>query len=89
MRLHHASKNTRYPASRQILESENIFVMGEERAVTPGYPPFEDCILNLMPTKIETETQLCRLIGNTPLQVDITLLHPCLRMSPKIPRRNT
>lgn len=62
--------------ARQILESENIFVMGEERALTQDIRSLRICILNLMPTKIETETQLCRLLGNTPLQVDITLMVP-------------
>lgn len=62
--------------AKEILESENIFVMGEKRAQTQDIRPLKIAILNLMPTKIETETQLCRLIGNTPLQVDITLLHP-------------
>jgi homoserine O-succinyltransferase len=62
--------------ARQILESENIFVMGEERALSQDIRPLKICILNLMPTKVETETQLCRLLGNTALQVDITLIHP-------------
>lgn len=62
--------------ARQILESENIFVMGENRAVHQDIRPLKICILNLMPTKVETETQLCRLLGNSPLQVDITLLQP-------------
>ncbi len=61
--------------AKEILESENIFVMGEGRALHQDIRPLKIAILNLMPTKIETETQLCRLIGNTPLQVDITLLH--------------
>ena len=62
--------------ARQTLESENIFVMDEDRALHQDIRPLKICILNLMPTKIETETQLCRLLGNTPLQVDITLIHP-------------
>jgi homoserine O-succinyltransferase len=62
--------------ARQVLESENIFVMGEERALTQDIRSLKICILNLMPTKIETETQLCRLLGNTALQVDITLMVP-------------
>jgi homoserine O-succinyltransferase/O-acetyltransferase len=60
--------------AKSILESENIFVMGEQRALTQDIRPLRIAILNLMPTKIETETQLCRLIGNSPLQVEITLL---------------
>jgi homoserine O-succinyltransferase/O-acetyltransferase len=62
--------------ARQILENENIFVMGEDRALHQDIRSLEICILNLMPTKIETETQLCRLLGNSPLQVEITLIHP-------------
>ena len=62
--------------ARQILENENIFVMGEDRAQHQDIRPLEICILNLMPTKIDTETQFCRLLGNSPLQVDITLIHP-------------
>ena len=61
------------PAAR-ILEGENIFVMTEERATTQDIRPLKIVILNLMPTKIETETQLLRLLGNSPLQVDIELL---------------
>ncbi len=60
--------------ARKILESENIFVMGEERAAHQDIRPMKVAILNLMPTKIATETQLLRLLGNSPLQVEITLL---------------
>jgi len=56
------------------LESENIFVMREGRATTQDIRPMKILILNLMPTKIETEIQLLRLLGNTPLQTDISLL---------------
>lgn len=62
--------------AKEILESENIFVMGEHRAQAQDIRPLKIIILNLMPTKIETETQILRLLGNSPLQVDITLLHP-------------
>ena len=68
------------PAAK-ILESENIFVMTEERAVTQDIRPLKIIILNLMPTKIETETQLLRLLGNTPLQVDIELLQTVTHVS--------
>lgn len=64
---------TRLPAY-DILTNENIFVMGERRAKTQNIRPLRIVILNLMPTKIETETQLLRLLGNTPLQVEVTLL---------------
>ncbi len=65
------------PASlpaRATLESENVFVMGEERAARQDIRPMRVAILNLMPTKIATETQILRLIGNSALQVDVTLL---------------
>jgi len=61
--------------ARVILESENIFVMGEERAAHQDIRPLKVAILNLMPTKIQTEIQLLRLLGNSALQVDVTLLH--------------
>ncbi len=64
---------TTLPA-RVILERENIFVMGRERAEHQDIRPLRVAILNLMPTKIQTETQLLRLLGNSPLQVEITLL---------------
>ena len=58
----------------KVLESENIFVMPDEVALKQDIRPLKIIILNLMPTKIETETQLLRLLGNSPLQVDIELL---------------
>jgi homoserine O-succinyltransferase len=61
--------------ARAILESENIFVMGEERARHQDIRPLRVALLNLMPTKIVTETQFLRLLGNSPLQVEVTLLH--------------
>jgi homoserine O-succinyltransferase len=61
--------------ARAILESENIFVMGEERARHQDIRPLRVAMLNLMPTKIVTETQFLRLLGNSPLQVEVTLLH--------------
>ncbi|GAF13892.1 homoserine O-succinyltransferase [Bacillus sp. JCM 19046] len=63
------------PAKEKLLK-EKIFVMDESRAYTQDIRPLKICILNLMPTKQETETQLIRLLGNTPLQVDVSLLHP-------------
>lgn len=56
------------------LKQENIFVMTDERASTQDIRPIQIAIVNLMPTKIATEIQLLRLLGNTPLQIDITLL---------------
>ncbi len=58
-----------------ILQQENIFVMSENRATTQDIRPLEIVVLNLMPTKIVTETQLSRLLGNTPLQVRVELMH--------------
>ena len=60
--------------ARKILEDENIFVMTEDRAMIQDIRPLKILILNLMPTKIETETQLLRLLGNSPLQVEAELL---------------
>ncbi|MDR1891732.1 MAG: homoserine O-succinyltransferase [Oscillospiraceae bacterium] len=60
--------------ARLTLESENIFVMTETRARHQDIRPLKIAILNLMPTKITTETQFLRLLGNTPLHVEITLL---------------
>lgn len=62
------------PATK-ILTDENIFVMTETRALAQDIRPLKILVLNLMPTKIDTETQLCRLLGNTPLQVDLTLMN--------------
>lgn len=56
------------------LEKENIFVMVTDRASRQQIRPLEIIVLNLMPTKVTTETQLARLLGNTPLQVNLTLL---------------
>ena len=57
------------------LKQENIFVMPERRASSQDIRPLEIVLLNLMPTKIATETQLSRLLGNTPLQVHLELMH--------------
>lgn len=60
--------------AHDILTQENVFVMNHARAEIQDIRPIEIAILNLMPTKIETETQLIRLLSNSPLQVNITLL---------------
>lgn len=60
--------------ARETLESENIFVMPETRALTQNIRPLRIALLNLMPTKVVTETQLSRLLGNTPLQVELELI---------------
>jgi len=58
------------------LTRENIFVMTETRAVTQDIRPLQLLLLNLMPTKIDTETQLARVLGNTPLQIELELIAP-------------
>ena len=65
----------------EILQQENIFVMNENRAVTQDIRPLEIVLLNLMPTKIATETQLSRVLGNTPLQVHLELMHTTTHVS--------
>ena len=62
------------PAAGTLL-NENIFVMPQDRAIRQDIRPLEIVLLNLMPTKIATETQLSRLLGNTPLQVNLELMH--------------
>ncbi len=62
------------PATKTLTD-ENIFVMTETRALSQDIRPLKILVLNLMPTKIDTETQLCRLLGNSPLQVDLTLMN--------------
>ncbi|PZE20359.1 homoserine O-acetyltransferase MetA [Paenibacillus xerothermodurans] len=62
--------------AREILQNENIFVMDETVAFHQDIRPLRIAILNLMPTKETTETQILRVIGNTPLQLEFVLLHP-------------
>ena len=59
----------------ETLNNENIFVITEKRAMTQDIRPLKILILNLMPTKIVTETQLLRVLGNTPLQIDVQFMH--------------
>ena len=59
----------------KTLTDENIFVMTETRAITQDIRPLKLLLLNLMPTKIDTETQFSRLLGNTPLQIELELIH--------------
>ena len=61
--------------ARPILESENIFMMGEERAKNQDIRPLQILLLNLMPIKQDTETQLYRALSNTPLQVEVSFLN--------------
>ena len=65
----------------EILTKENIFIMDEHRAIRQDIRELKIVILNLMPIKQVTETQLLRLLGNTPLQIEITLLHPKTHVS--------
>lgn len=67
------------PAYKTLLD-ENIFVMAKQKAMQQDIRPLKIAIVNLMPTKIETETQLLRLLSNTPLQVDITLVRTATHM---------
>jgi len=60
--------------AHKALESENVFVMTEDRAIAQDIRPLNILILNLMPTKIEKETQLLRLLSNSPLQIEVELL---------------
>ncbi|GAA0366338.1 homoserine O-acetyltransferase MetA [Bacillus horti] len=62
--------------AKGILQQENIFVMAKERAESQDIRPLNILILNLMPEKIKTETQIMRLIGNTAIQVNVDLLRP-------------
>ena len=71
------------PASETLLQ-ENIFVMPENRAATQDIRPLEIVLLNLMPTKVATETQFSRLLGNTPLQVHLELMHTTTHVSKNI-----
>lgn len=62
--------------AKEVLQKENIFTMDETRAYHQDIRPLRVAILNLMPTKVTTETQILRLLANTPLQVEFVLLHP-------------
>ena len=69
----------------QVLTDENIFIMTETRALTQDIRPLRILLLNLMPTKIDTETQLSRLLGNTPLQIELELIHTKSHQSKNTP----
>ena len=69
-----------------VLQQENIFVMNQNRAGSQHIRPLEIVLLNLMPTKIVTETQLSRLLGDTPLQVNLTLMHTTSHQSKNTPQ---
>jgi len=75
------------PAVR-VLEKENIFFLRQKRALHQDIRPLEILIMNLMPDKITTETQLLRLLGNTPIQTEITLIHPKTHVSKHTPKEH-
>ncbi len=75
------------PAVR-VLEEENIFVMTQSRAAVQDIRPLKILVLNLMPTKIDTETQLSRVLGNTPLQVELDLIHTRTHVSKNTPEEH-
>lgn len=70
--------------AHKMLEEENIFVMTETRASQQDIRPLRILLLNLMPTKIETETQILRLLSNSPLQVDVDLLQTATHISKNV-----
>lgn len=70
----------------EILNRENIFVMTEAKAMTQDIRPLEIVILNLMPTKITTEAQLLRVLGNTPLQINVSFMHTKSHVSKNTPK---
>jgi len=72
----------------KILEEENIFVMKETRALHQDIRPLQILIFNLMPVKITTETQILRLLSNTPLQVEITLIFTKMHLSKNTPKEH-
>ena len=75
------------PAVKTLAE-ENIFVMTETRAITQDIRPLKILLLNLMPKKIETETQMSRLLGNTPLQIELTLIRTKTHLSQNTAREH-
>lgn len=74
--------------AKEILQGENIFLMDEHRAIHQDIRPLKILLLNLMPTKIVTETQLLRLLGNTPLQTELTLLRTHSHQSKNTPEEH-
>lgn len=70
--------------ARENLKKEKIFIMDEDRATTQDIRPLNIAILNLMPEKEKTELQLLRLLGNTPLQVNVTFLHTATHVSKNV-----
>ena len=75
------------PASK-ILKEENIFVMDENRALAQQIRPLQLLILNIMPTKVVTETQLLRMLSNTPLQIEVDWIHMATHESKNTPQEH-
>ena len=75
------------PATETLID-ENIFVMTEKRALSQDIRPLHILLLNLMPTKVETETQLARLLGNTPLQIELDLLQTASHQAAHVPENH-
>lgn len=71
--------------ARAFLEEENVFVMPEDRANSQDIRPLKILLLNLMPTKIATETQILRLLSNSPLQVEVELMQAATHVSKNTP----
>ena len=69
----------------EVLHRENIFIMPEDRAISQDIRPLQILLLNLMPKKIQTETQLSRLLGNTPLQIELELINTSTHQSANTP----
>lgn len=74
--------------AKETLEKENVFTISDIRANTQDIRPLKIAVLNLMPDKVATETQLCRVLSNTSLQVELTLLHPCSHQSQHTPEEH-
>jgi homoserine O-succinyltransferase len=74
--------------AKKILEKENVFVMGKRKALHQDIRPIKIAIVNLMPLKIETETQLLRMLSNTPLQVEVELVHLATHQSRHTPKEH-
>ena len=72
--------------AKAVLESENIFIMDENRAISQDIRPLKIVLLNLMPLKNETEIQIIRALSNTPLQVDLTFLRIASHISKNTPQ---
>ena len=72
----------------KILKEENIFVMDENRALAQQIRPLQLLILNIMPTKVVTETQLLRMLSNTPLQIEVDWIHMASHESKNTPQEH-